>query len=274
MAIITISKGSYSKGKEVAEGVAKRLGYECVSRAILLEASDRFNIPEIKLVHAIHDAPSMLDRFTQGKTAYILYIQTALLDHVRKGNVVYHGLAGHVLLKGIDPVLKVRILADMNMRVSVVMEREHVTVEEARRMIRKIDQERRKWTRRLYGVDPWDPSLYDLVIHIDRIKVDGAVNLICEAASQDPFQLTDNARQKLEDLALACKVKSELLELDPNVTVTSKYGNVIVYTKTDDRKAGRLHGKARLLIDRIQGIHNIEVHPRESKVSESAWQPP
>lgn len=274
MAIITISKGSYSKGKAVAEGVAETLGYECVSRAILLKASDRFNIPEIKLVHAIHDAPSILDRFTHGKTAYISYIQAALLDQVRKDNIVYHGLAGHVLLKGIDPVLKVRILANMDLRVSVVMERERANREEARRMLRKIDQERRKWTRRLYGVDPWDPSLYDLIIRIDRIKVDGAVKLICDAATQEAFQLTDTARQKLEDLALACKVKGELLDLDPGVTVTSEYGNVIVYTKMDDRKAMRLDEKTRLLRDRIEGIHNIEVHPGEPRVSENAWQPP
>ena len=42
MAIITISRGSYQKGKEVAEKVARKLGYECISREILLEASDEF----------------------------------------------------------------------------------------------------------------------------------------------------------------------------------------------------------------------------------------
>lgn len=35
MAIITISRGSYSKGKEVAEKVAEKLGYECISRDVL-----------------------------------------------------------------------------------------------------------------------------------------------------------------------------------------------------------------------------------------------
>ena len=44
MTIITISRGSYSAGKEVAEKVAKRLEYECISREVLLEAS-----PEISL---------------------------------------------------------------------------------------------------------------------------------------------------------------------------------------------------------------------------------
>ncbi len=38
MSIISISRGSYSRGKEVAEKVASKLGYECLSRYILLDA--------------------------------------------------------------------------------------------------------------------------------------------------------------------------------------------------------------------------------------------
>ena len=62
MSIITISRGSYSKGREIAEKVARKLNYECLSRDIVLEASEEFNVPEIKLVRAIHDAPSMLEK--------------------------------------------------------------------------------------------------------------------------------------------------------------------------------------------------------------------
>jgi cytidylate kinase len=270
MAVITISRGSYSKGKEVAEGVAARLGFECISRDILLEASDRFNIPEIMLLHAIQDAPSILDRFTHGKVAYITYIQSALLEHVKRGNVVYHGLAGHILLKGMARVLKVRIIADPALRVAVVMERERVDEKEARRMISKIDQDRRKWTRRLYGVDPWDPSLYDLVVCIDKVEVEGAIRLISEAASQEAFCLKEEDRQKLRDLALSCKVKSALLDLDHNVTVTSAYGNVVVFTKGDERKARKLEKKIVSLANEIEGIHNMEVRSGETRVSGDA----
>ena len=40
MAIITISRGSYSKGKEIAEKLAEELVYECLSRDVLLEDFD------------------------------------------------------------------------------------------------------------------------------------------------------------------------------------------------------------------------------------------
>ncbi|MBP9598542.1 MAG: cytidylate kinase family protein, partial [Desulfobacter sp.] len=73
MSVITISRGSYSRGKEVAEKVASELGYECISRDILLEASEEFNIPEIRLIRALHDAPSVLERYTHGRDRYVSY---------------------------------------------------------------------------------------------------------------------------------------------------------------------------------------------------------
>lgn len=79
MAIITISRGSYSRGEEVAEKLSQKLNYECISRDIILEACAEFNIPEIKLVRALHDAPTVLERFQHGKDRYLSYYRYALL---------------------------------------------------------------------------------------------------------------------------------------------------------------------------------------------------
>ena len=46
MSIITISRGSYSRGVEIAEIVAEKIGYQCLDRDILIEASKDFNIPK------------------------------------------------------------------------------------------------------------------------------------------------------------------------------------------------------------------------------------
>ena len=39
MAIITISRGSYSKGREIAEKTAERLGYGCIGRDVIIDAT-------------------------------------------------------------------------------------------------------------------------------------------------------------------------------------------------------------------------------------------
>ena len=94
MGIITISRGSYSKGKEIAEKLAEKLGYKCISREILLKASKDFDVPEVKLLQAIQDAPSVLDRLKHGKKKYIAFIRKAFLESIQSDNVIYHGLAG------------------------------------------------------------------------------------------------------------------------------------------------------------------------------------
>ena len=203
MPIITISRGSYSRGKEVAEKLARKLGYECISRDILLEASEQFNIPEIKLIRAIHDAPSILERFTHGKERYVAYLRSTLLKHVQKDNVVYHGLAGHYFLQGIPHVIKVRIMADLEDRVQEEMRRENISAEEARHILRKDDDERRRWGIQLYGVDTWDPKLYDMVLHIKSLTVDDAVDLISQAAQLPRFQATPESQRLLDDMVRA-----------------------------------------------------------------------
>ena len=204
MSIITISRGSYSHGKEVAEKIAEKLGYDCISREIILEASEHFNIPEIKLMRAIHDSPSILERFTHGKERYVAYIRAALLESVEKGNVIYHGLAGHFFLQGVSHALNVRIIADLEDRAKEEMRREGTTKAKAIELIKKDDEERRKWSLHLYGSDPWDMKLYDLVIHLKSITVDQAVNLIIDTVKLPAFQVTAESQKTIHNLASGC----------------------------------------------------------------------
>jgi cytidylate kinase len=228
MAIITVARGSYSRGKEVAEKLSEALGYECISRDILIEASEEFNIPEIKLVRALHDAPSVLERFHYGKERYISYVMSALLEHVKRDNIVYHGLAGHFFLKDIPHVLKVRIIADINDRVQEEMRRENISAEKARYVLMKDDEERRKWGIQLYGMDTWDSRLYDIVLNIRTLTVDDAVEILCETVRKPAFATTPESKKRLEDLALSTKVQAELVEIFPKVNVTADGGHILI----------------------------------------------
>ncbi len=247
-------------GKLVAEEVADRLGYTVISRDLLLDASERFNIPEIKLIRAIHDAPGVLERFGHAKQSYIAYIRAALTERICNDNVVYHGLAGHLLLKGIPGVLKVRITSDLERRITNEMQREKIDAQTAMETILKDDQQRRKWTKSLHGVDPWDSHLYDMVIRIERLTVDNAVDFICRAAQSEGFQTTAQSLRKMNDLALACRIKAELVEDFPSTGITCSYGNIIVYAKDKDQASAKLHEKLEKIHQNITGIHNLEVH--------------
>ncbi len=228
MSVITISRGSYSHGKEVAEKLAKKLGYECVSREIILKASEHFNIPEIKLLRAIHDAPSALDRFTYGKERYVAYVREALMHYLEKDNVVYHGLAGHFFVQEISHALKVRIFADMEDRVVEAMRRDGTSAEEAKKTLIKDDEARHRWSLYLYGIDTTDPSLYDMVIHIKSIGTDDAVELICRVVRLPYFQTTPESQKAMHIHFLAAQVQAGLVESIPSAKVEVEKGDIVV----------------------------------------------
>jgi cytidylate kinase len=228
MSIITISRGSFSKGKEVAEKVAKNLNYHSVSREVILEASRDFQIPQNRLDHAIHDAPSILQRFTVEKQKYIAYVASEILTHFKKDNVVYHGLAGHFFAKDISHHLKVRIIANMEDRIAALMERDHLDHDQAAAFLKKDDHDRKAWSYQIYGLDNTDNSLYDLILHIDKLTVDNAVNLICQTATLPQFTATPESQRMIEDLAIAARVKALLINYHPTCDVTSEGGAVTV----------------------------------------------
>jgi cytidylate kinase len=259
MSIITISRGSYSKGKEVAEKAAARLGYACISRDLVVEASAQFNIPEIKLVRALHDAPSVLERFSYGRERYLAYFAAALLERVQRDNVVYHGLAGHFYLKGVSHVLNVRILADMDDRVHLEMHREGISEDEALHILKQDDEERRRWSLKLFGADTWDPDLYDLVIHTKRMSVDNAAEIICHTVGLGPFKTTPQSQRALDNLALAAQARAALVQSYPDVMVSASDGTLELTVK-GVLGVGRSAGEIRELVERVPGVKDISVN--------------
>ncbi|MEE4112171.1 MAG: cytidylate kinase-like family protein [Desulfobacteraceae bacterium] len=260
MSIVTISRGSYSRGKEVAEKLARALNYECISREIILEASEHFNIPELKLVRAIHDAPTILDRFTSGKERFVAFFRAALLSHLQRDNVVFHGLAGHFFLQRFSHVLKVRISADLDDRVHEEMKREGISADEARMVLVNDDAERRKWGMQLFGQDTWNPLLYDMVLHIGNMGVDEAVAIILHALDQPCFKTTDDSRQRLDDAALASRVEAVLVKDFPKVRADAGDGEVFVSVRGSLVDEKTIAAKVEQLAEKIDGIKALKVN--------------
>ncbi|MGD9055005.1 MAG: cytidylate kinase-like family protein [Desulfobacterales bacterium] len=263
MSIITISRGSYSRGKEIAEKVAAKLDYECISRDLLLEVSKEHNIPELKLVHAIHDAPGMLKRLNRKEEKYIAFIKSALLNHLKSDNVVYHGLAGHFFVKDVPHALKVRVLSDMEDRIRLEMERKNIDAEEARSMLEKDDEERRKWSQRLYGIDTADPSLYDLVVHIKQLTVDDAVDLICDIVSKEHFKTTPDSQRKIEDLALSAAINKALIDVGPDISVCVDNQTAFIETEAAICAEESFVKEIREVVETFEDISDIKIdcHP-------------
>ncbi len=260
MSIVTISRGSYSRGKEVAEKLARIKNYDCVSREIILAASEHFDIPEVKLIRAIHDAPSILDRFTYGREKYITFFRATLLRRVQKDDTVYHGLGGQFFLQSVPHVLKVRIICNLEDRVREEMRREKISQDEARRILVKDDEERRRWSMHLDGIDIWDPRLYDLTLHIDTMGVDDALAVILQTLDRPCFKTTQESRRLLDDLTHSALMEALLVEEFPKATAVSKNGEVFVSIRAPMVEERSIVNRVKEIARKAEGVKTVHVN--------------
>ncbi len=260
MAIIIISRGSFTWGKEIAEATAKRLGYKCVSREDILRVSDEFNIPEIELAQAIERPLSVFERFMREKRMrYLSFLQTAILRCVQEDNVVGHGFLGHLLVKDVPHLLAVRINADLEDRVKIAQERDGMARGEAFRFLKKLDAQRKKWARQMFGVDVDDSSLYDVVLQLRKLTLDDAVDVICSTARSNRFVATTESQSFLDDLLLASEVKTALLDSRPDVRVSAKAGHVLVEAVDDGSDEEEITEHICGIAQKIKGVTRLEI---------------
>jgi cytidylate kinase len=203
MAIITISRGTFSGGQRLAECIAQRLEYRCLGREVLVEAAREYGVPDQKLSEALTKRPGFLEFLTRERKHYLACIRATLCKEAKNGNLIYHGHAGHLLLRGIPDVLRVRVVANMEFRISALTDHHMVSREQAVQYIKKMDDERVRWTRFLYHQDWKDPALYDVVINLDRVSLHDACETVCHVANMEQFQVTPRWQKTMDDLALS-----------------------------------------------------------------------
>ncbi len=216
MSIITISRGTLSGGQRLANCLAHDLGYRLISREVLAEAAQRYGINEEYLARGLEQPPSFWDRFRIDRQTYLAVIRATLCQLVREDNVVYHGHAGHLLLQGIEHVLRVRVIAPPSYRIKAAMAAHGFDEKEAEAYIHKKDEDRVSWTRFLYGVEWRDPALYDLVLNLEKVPVEMACKVIVSMVERPEFRMTAEGLRQLDDLHLASHAKARLF-LNPKI---------------------------------------------------------
>ena len=260
MAVITISQGSFSGGRMLAEAVSHRLGYRSIDRQQVVAKAAKWGVSQEDLHAAIEKPPSFFGQSQHTKYRYLAFIQAALTEEVRKGNAIYHGLAAHLLLGKGQHVLRTRIVAPMSFRVAMVEFRRKCSHKEAIAYIEQRDEERRKWTRFLYAVDWTDTSLYDIVMNLEQMTLVEACDVVCTLAQSPCFQTTPETQADLDNLALASTVKANLA-MDPENSkeqfeVTAECGIVSLKGEVDSPDQMK---KIRSFVSHISGVREVSV---------------
>ena len=161
-------------------------------------------------MEAVSRPPSFWERVTHNRRLYLKVIRAALLDKAKSGRLVYHGLAGHLLLQDTPAVLRVRVIAPMGKRVEAAMAAQQLTRDEALHHIRKVDEDRIHWAKFLYHVEWGDPSLFDIVVNLEEMTVETATAMIATVARSEEFTCGPDCTEQRTNLALAARVEAAL----------------------------------------------------------------
>ena len=212
MPIVTISRGTLTGGRAVAECLAGMLGVPCVAREVLQEAAGQLGASEETLRRKLEVPPGRWAVLTRDRQRYILALKVALGAHVARGDLVYHGLAGQFLLRSLPGVVRVRLIAPLELRVRALVAAHHATTPQAaERFIRHVDRDRQRWVRLMYGAEVGDPALYDVTINLRALSLETACRIIAALARQPRYRIGEAERARLA--AFAAESRRQLAEL-------------------------------------------------------------
>jgi cytidylate kinase len=242
MQIICISRESVRYGRQLAEKLAQKLGYACVSREELTDLATAQGIPVGKIETAILKRQNISEQLALDMDRFKAFISASLCGRAISGGIVYHGRTGHLVLPGLTHVLRVRAIADFEERVTMNMRRMNLAWEKARAYTEDVDEDRRRWARFMYNVN-WDnPALYDITINSAHLSVENSATLLTQMAQLPEFQPTPASRRVVKDLLLGTRCRLALGKdertRDIKVTVSVKDGDVsVVYLPRHARQA-------------------------------------
>ena len=183
MAVITISRQLGSAGDYIAGLIASTLSYKLVNKqSIVIEMRKRGTIDQEIIDRIGEGKPSFLERFHRKMSHAVYEMRSILRDAASEGDVVIVGRCGNIELKDRTDLLKVRVIAHIETRISRIQQENNIERLQAVNMIKNSDRERSGYAKHFFFVDSSAPELYDIVINTTRIQPDVAARLIEQTA--------------------------------------------------------------------------------------------
>ena len=270
MAVITIARGTLEFAVQLGSRLAEVLGCRVISREEVYEAAKAYGIEEAGLGDMSfidQRPPSFLNPLANKRSQYLACFQTALIDFVLEGDLVYVGHLAHLLLSSYRRVLRVRLAAPEGYRVEMLVRTRGMTEAQARAYVREIDERRLRWSQFLYGVDWREPELYDMVLNPDKLRLDTMTRGVATIAQSIEMQPTAYDREQLRSLRLKAVCKAALLRsartrgLDVTLEADIASGHVRVYGIAPTIGFDTWERDLRTTLGDVPGVRTVEIVP-------------
>ena len=192
--IITINRELGSGGRTVGRKLAEKLGVEYFDKAVINALQERYNLSVEQIEHmkgqeqswwaefkrkmTFSDSEYDLNR-TDIETEDMFRAETEVLRALAKEqSCVIAGRTACYVFREHPNHLSIFIQASMLSRMDRVAREQNMSKEEARMTIDKVDQMRENYVREFTGTSRYDTRNYQLVMSMDELSEDAAVELI------------------------------------------------------------------------------------------------
>jgi cytidylate kinase len=263
MHFITFSRKMGTNGTEIARQVAEKLGYHFYDTdAIEKAARDMGFLESVKEVD--EKVPSLFQRIFSHRPAIDLdRLNSVVYELASRGDAVFLGRGGQVLLKDFNCALHVHVTASLEKRIQNLVTR-GMHREAASRAIEDSDHERSSFIRFAFKAD-WDnDALYDLVLNMDKVTVKLAADTILTMARSDEIKACSvDAMKSLEMMSLKNRAEAALTEAGLTYGPAGAYVWALVEDPGKVRLVGVVDDKATKtraenIIKNIEGVESIQ----------------
>ncbi len=259
MSVISIFHGLYCQEEPVVTGAAEKTGFRVIRDSDIVRAASRKSgITEDRISRTFSSHVSIFNPFTHEKEKSLAYLRLAVAEMLSQDRLLIEGFGSHLIPSGITHVLRVCLIADMPFRIAEAA-KEGIAEKDAARIIRKGDEDRSAWSRMFHDeADPWEPSLYDIVIPRGKISVSGAIDLIAANIKKDVLTPTPESRARVADFLLQAQVEVALAGEGHNVDVSVTGGAVTLTINKHVLMLSRLEQELKTFTSRLPGVTNVE----------------
>jgi cytidylate kinase len=197
--VITINREVGSGGRTVGRKLAEKLGVKYCDKAIVEGLTKKFglSIDRIEEIKAQKKSwwnditnyyNTLVNSADQPMAAEVKLDNTSLFETEKRilqelaaqSSCVVAGRSGFMVFREHPNHLNIFIQASMAYRVQRVMRRQNVSEQEARDIIKKLDASRETYIQKYENTSRYDTRNYDLVITMDHLSEDNAVETIID----------------------------------------------------------------------------------------------
>ncbi len=200
---LAISREVGVDASDLAQAIAAQCGWKVLDRELLDFLAEHDHLSRLALEFVDERAVSWfhemfgkwLDEQLVSQAEYVARLGRIVLLAAQHECTVFVGRGAQFMLPR-DRGFSVRIIAPLNQRVRRVMERRQCSERDAKKFVDETDDGRTQFVQRYFHRDAADPHLYDLVINLEHISRNDAIDLIAGAAKRHEQRaiLTDSSR--------------------------------------------------------------------------------